>query len=102
MPEVFSLCDTVSVLRDGKHVDTRPTAQITEADVVRMMIGRPLAEYFPSHDAAGKGEEGLRAEPPTSPGNFHQLPPTLRSGGVDGSAGLQAPGRPAAAGGVPG
>src|ERR1043165_7543744 len=80
MPEVFRLCDTVSVLRDGKHVDTRPTAQITEADVVRMMIGRPLAEYFPSHDAAVKGEEVLRAESLTSPGKFQQVSLTLRAG----------------------
>ena len=93
MPEVFSLCDTVSVLRDGKHVDTRPTTQITEADVVRMMIGRPLAEYFPSHDTAVKGEEVLRAESLTSPGKFQQVSLTLRAGEVVGLAGLQGAGR---------
>ncbi|HTE46062.1 MAG TPA: ATP-binding cassette domain-containing protein, partial [Gemmatimonadaceae bacterium] len=34
MPEVFKLCDTVSVLRDGEHVATRKTVQLTEADLV--------------------------------------------------------------------
>jgi len=93
MPEVFRLCDAVSVLRDGKHVDTRPTAQITEADVVRMMIGRPLAEYFPTHDSSTLGEEVLRADALTSPGKFEDVSLTLHAGEVLGLAGLQGAGR---------
>src|SRR3954468_4249606 len=42
MPEIFALCDTVSVLRDGHHIATRATAGLTEAELVQMMIGRPL------------------------------------------------------------
>jgi ABC-type sugar transport system ATPase subunit len=93
MSEVFRLCDTVSVLRDGKHVDTRPTAQITEADIVRMMIGRPLAEYFPTHGSQALGEEVLRAELLTSPGKFENVSLTLHAGEVVGLAGLQGAGR---------
>jgi ABC-type sugar transport system ATPase subunit len=93
MPEVFRLCDAVSVLRDGKHVDTRPTADITEADVVRMMIGRPLAEYFPTHGASQRGEEMLRAEGLTSSGKFEDVSLTVHAGEVVGLAGLQGAGR---------
>jgi ABC-type sugar transport system ATPase subunit len=93
MPEVFRLCDAVSVLRDGKHVDTRPTAQITEAEVVRMMIGRPLAEYFPTHGSQALGDEVLRAESLTSPGKFENVSLTLHAGEVVGLAGLQGAGR---------
>jgi ABC-type sugar transport system ATPase subunit len=93
MPEVFRLCDAVSVLRDGAHVDTRPTAQITETDVVRMMIGRPLAEYFPTHDSSALGEEVLRAQSLTSPGKFEDVSLTLHAGEVVGLAGLQGAGR---------
>jgi ribose transport system ATP-binding protein len=93
MPEVFRLCDTVTVLRDGKHVDTRATAEITEADVVRMMIGRPLAEYFPTHGASTLGEEVLRAEALTIPGKFEDVSLTLHAGEVVGLAGLQGAGR---------
>ena len=57
MPEIFRLCDAVTVLRDGRHVATRPTAALAESDLVQMMIGRPLAEYFPRHSDAG-GEQG--------------------------------------------
>ncbi len=49
MEEIFRLCDTVTVLRDGTHVATRPTAEPDPAALVQMMIGRPLEDYFPSH-----------------------------------------------------
>src|SRR5688572_23287649 len=39
MPEVFQLCDTVSVLRDGQHVGTCPVADLSEQELVQMMIG---------------------------------------------------------------
>lgn len=42
MPEIFRLCDAVSVLRDGRHVDTSPVAGLSERELVRMMIGRAL------------------------------------------------------------
>ena len=38
--EVFSLCDRVSVLRDGQYVGTRPIKELTTNDLVKMMIGR--------------------------------------------------------------
>jgi ABC-type sugar transport system ATPase subunit len=59
MPEVFRLCETVSVLRDGQHVGTRPIAGLSEHELVRMMIGRPLAEYVSPPNAV-PGDEVLR------------------------------------------
>ena len=41
MQEIFRLCDTVTVLRDGRHVATQPTANTSEHDLVRLMAGRP-------------------------------------------------------------
>jgi ABC-type sugar transport system ATPase subunit len=43
MGEIFTLCDTVTVLRDGQHVATQPADALTEATLVRQMIGRELA-----------------------------------------------------------
>ena len=34
MPEIFRLCDTISVLRDGRHVATRPVGELSEAELV--------------------------------------------------------------------
>src|SRR5215213_8952571 len=49
MPEVFRLCDRLSVLRDGKYVGTLNRREATQDAVVRMMIGRTLEQYFPQH-----------------------------------------------------
>jgi ribose transport system ATP-binding protein len=40
--EVFALADSVTVLRDGRVVDTRPVAGLTEPELVELVIGRPL------------------------------------------------------------
>ena len=93
MPEIFRLCDAVSVLRDGRHVDTRPASGLTEAELVRLMIGRPAAEYLPSPPAAAQGAELLRVEGLSSPGRFHDVSFSLRPGEVLGLAGLVGAGR---------
>ncbi len=93
MPEVFRLCDTVTVLRDGEHVATQPAAGLTEADVVRMMIGRPLTEYFPRHRSATGSEELLRVESISLPGKFEDVSFSLHAGEVIGLAVLVGAGR---------
>src|SRR5712692_8042975 len=42
LPEVFRLCDRITVLRDGGHVGTFRRAEVATADVVRAMVGRDL------------------------------------------------------------
>jgi ABC-type sugar transport system ATPase subunit len=93
MPEIFRLCDTVSVLRDGRHVATRPTAELTENELVRLMIGRPPAEYLPAPPPDAAGAELLRVDGFSSPGRFHDVSFSLRAGEVLGLAGLVGAGR---------
>ena len=93
MPEVFRLCDAVSVLRDGKHVGTHPTSELSEGDIVRMMIGRPLAEYFPPPKSTEEGREVLRVENLSSPGKFQNVSFSLHAGEIVGLAGLVGAGR---------
>jgi ABC-type sugar transport system ATPase subunit len=93
LPEVIALCDTVTVLRDGQVVATRPTAELDEAAMVSLMIGRDLAEYFPHHLQAAAGEELLRVEDLSSPRKFAGINLTLRAGEVVGIAGLVGAGR---------
>ena len=93
MPEVFRLCDTVSVLRDGRHVDTQPTAALSESDIVRMMIGRPLAEYFPPPKSTEEGKEVLRVRNLGSAGKFRDVSFALHSCEIVGLAGLVGAGR---------
>ena len=47
LQEVFRLCDSVTVLRDGRTVATRSVADLTEEDIIAMMVGRSLGNLYP-------------------------------------------------------
>ena len=47
LAEVFELAETVTVLRDGKLVDTRPMAEVSREELVRMMVGEEVAVASP-------------------------------------------------------
>jgi ABC-type sugar transport system ATPase subunit len=93
MPEIFRLCDTVTVLRDGRHVATRPLREVDEGALVQLMIGRHLDEYFAAHHKREPGSEILRVVGLTSPGRFADVSFALRAGEVLGLAGLVGAGR---------
>jgi ribose transport system ATP-binding protein len=93
MEEIFRLCDTVTILRDGTHVATTPAAELTQRSLVQMMIGRSLEEYFPAHIHGKSGDELLRVEALSSPGKFSDVSFALRAGEVLGFAGLVGAGR---------
>jgi ribose transport system ATP-binding protein len=48
LEEIFSLCDTVSVMKDGAHVACLPTAGIDERGLITLMVGREMDEFFPT------------------------------------------------------
>jgi ABC-type sugar transport system ATPase subunit len=93
MEEIFRLCETATVLRDGRHVATVPTSSLTEAALVQMMIGRHLEQYFPAHVHAEPREEVLRVQGLSSPAGFRDVSFALRAGEVLGFAGLVGAGR---------
>jgi ABC-type sugar transport system ATPase subunit len=93
LEEIFRSCDTVTVLRDGGHVATMPLAQTDADGLMRMMIGRSLAKYFPAHAACAAGPERLRIEGLSSPGKFRDVSFRLCAGEVLGVAGLVGSGR---------
>lgn len=95
MPEVFRLCDRISVLRDGRHVATVARADTSEREIVQMMVGR---EVVPN--ARRGGEPPLADTPPalgvrglTSPGRFGDITFEVRPGEIVGVAGLVGSGR---------
>ena len=93
MPEIFALCDTITVLRDGRHVVTEPTSRLTETAVVQAMIGRPLSQYLPAHVDRPEGEVALEVSGFGSRGRFIDVSFTVRAGEVVGLAGLVGAGR---------
>ncbi len=92
LEEIFQLCDTVTVLRDGRHVATRPVAEIDRHALVEMMVGRRVDDHTSSRSVA-VGEEMLRVDRLTGVSGFRDVSFTLRAGEVLGFAGLVGAGR---------
>src|SRR3954452_9510646 len=61
LDEIFEICDTVTVMRDGEVVHDAATADMTPDEVVRRMVGRELSALFPKEDAT-TGAAVLRVE----------------------------------------
>lgn len=93
LPEVLRLCDRITVLRDGRYVATLDRAEATTDRLVRWMIGRPLAEYFPGHLDSPPGPVRLRVENLHAPGKFADISFEVRAGEIVGLAGLVGAGR---------
>ena len=47
----FSICDRVSVYRDGQYIGSGDTKDLTEAQLIKMMVGREITDVFPKLDA---------------------------------------------------
>ncbi len=93
MEEIFRLCDTITVLRDGRHVSTGPIGATDPERVIHQMIGRDVERHEPAHLRREPGAEVLRVEGLSSPGRFTDISFTLRRGEVLGLAGLVGAGR---------
>jgi ribose transport system ATP-binding protein len=91
--EVFALCDKVSVLRDGRLVGTKRIADLTQPELVTMMIGREVTQVHLGRLDAGQGREMLRAEHVTRTDKVEDASFTLREGEILGFYGLVGAGR---------
>ena len=99
LEEFFKIADTITVLRDGKVVATRPTTEMSQEKLVGYMVGREMKERFPKGHRQ-PGEVILEVE------DLHALDPdqanvevlkgvsfNLRKGEILGIAGLMGSGR---------
>jgi len=94
LPEVLELADRVTILRDGKHVATTPRSEVTERELIRLMVGRELSDiYGPSGTVSRQGEPRLRVENLSRPGTFEDIGLDLWPGEIVGVAGLVGAGR---------
>ncbi len=51
LDEIFQLGDYVTVMRDGKHIDTRPISEVKDrAELIKLMIGKAVYEQYVSRD----------------------------------------------------
>jgi rhamnose transport system ATP-binding protein len=92
LEELFEIADRVTVLRDGAYVDTRPMAGVTQEELIRMMVGRTVADLFPKQ-AVRRGEVVLRVRNLSRAGSFEDVSFDLHRGEILGMAGLVGAGR---------
>ena len=89
--EILRLCDRVAILRDGKLIAVRPASELTDGEIVRLMVGRELSDVFKRSPAISE-REVLRVENLNS--NWHHdVSFNIHAGEVVGFAGLVGAGR---------
>ncbi|MFJ2744752.1 sugar ABC transporter ATP-binding protein [Streptomyces sp. NPDC087440] len=92
LEEVFEIGDRMTVFRNGRHVVTKDLADTDTAEVIRLMVGRDLAQEYPPYVSRPPGDELLRAEG-LHPRGGSPVSFALHAGEVVGVAGLVGSGR---------
>ncbi|MCM3126947.1 sugar ABC transporter ATP-binding protein [Paenibacillus provencensis] len=92
MEEIFAICDRITVMRDGKTVDTKPIPETSFEEVVRKMVGRELTERYPARSPK-PGEVVLEVKNIGRKDAFDNVSFSVRSGEIVGFSGLMGAGR---------
>ncbi len=92
MPEIYAVASVSTVLRDGRMISTVPVPETPEEELVRLMVGREIADYYGKREIA-KGDvvldvRGLVTRGITTPASMQ-----VRSGEIVGIAGLAGSGK---------
>ena len=90
--EVFEICDTITVLRDGEVRGTVDAATTSEDEVIRLMVGRDLESQF-FREPTPLGSVRLRVAGLVSPPIAREVSLDVRAGEVVGIGGLVGSGR---------
>lgn len=96
LDEIQAIADRVTILRDGHHITTEHTGDLTPDDMARLMVGRELNDMFPDREGGQtKREVVLEANGLSVPGDVNDASFALHKGEVLGFAGLVGSGRTA-------
>jgi len=110
LPEVFRLCDRITVLRDGAYVGTYPRSDVSPNDIVRAMVGRDLpsrsdvpvptdraearlVRRSPEGEGGRAKADGLSVSSLSRRPHFHDISLTVARGEIVGLFGLVGSGR---------
>lgn len=90
LEDIFDLCDSVTVMKDGKQVTTMPIADTNVDEVASLMVGRELeSDYFRgATESSVTDEVALCVENLTAQGTFHDLSFEVCKGEILGVASL--------------
>ena len=93
LEEIFELCDTVTVLRDGRHIATCPTQELDAAGLVKLMVGRAIEPVPLPAPPSPSQVPLLQVRQLSLPGRFRNIDLELQAGEIVGLAGLVGAGR---------
>ena len=92
LEEIFAICQRVTVMRDGRHVLTKPIEELTTQSIIRAMVGRDMDALFPKVPTE-PGRVVLKVDRLTREGVFTDVSFDVRSGEIVALAGLVGAGR---------
>jgi ribose transport system ATP-binding protein len=93
LEEVKRLATRISVLRDGRLVATRPANELAPNEIVRLMVGRSLQDFFPEKKISARDQRVLEVRNLSVPGYVNDASFELKKGEILGFAGLIGAGR---------
>jgi ribose transport system ATP-binding protein len=92
MSELKQITDRITVIRDGEYIGTRHTAEVSNDELIAMMVGRQLTNYY-TRDFGTPGEPVLEVRNLSDGKVLKDISFTLRQGEILGFAGLVGAGR---------
>jgi ribose transport system ATP-binding protein len=94
LEELPRIADRITVIRDGKAIETRPLADMPQSDMVRLMVGRPLDAHFPDlPPVPSDAPVRLAVRDLVGTANVNGVSFSVRAGEIVGLAGLVGAGR---------
>jgi rhamnose transport system ATP-binding protein len=82
LDEIFALSDTVTVMRDGRHISTRPTAETTQEAMIAEMVGRDMTGRFARTPSRATGRTMLCVSGLGRTGAFRDISFSIQEGEV--------------------
>ncbi len=92
LPEIFRIADRVTVMRDGKKIATKAIGEISREEIVQMMVGRSVKEFY-KRDERQIGDTRLKVSGLSRFGFFHDVAFEAKQGETLGICGLSGAGR---------
>lgn len=93
LDEVKRLSDTVTVLRDGKYIGSKPADELDEAEIIHMMVGRDISYANLNGESAAKPKVVLEVKHLSKAGFYHDVSFHVHQGEILGITGLVGSGR---------
>lgn len=92
LEEVYAICDTITIMRDGKHIKSCAIGEVAENELIELIAGRELKNLYPK-EPVGIGQSVLQVEHLSRRGEFKDISFEVRKGEVLGFCGLMGAGR---------